>query len=67
MYVSKRSDFTSNWCPSQNVDTELRLVFSTLSRDSLLIFTFDKSKLSDVVAVIGGVDDVGVLQLTHLN
>lgn len=31
------------------------------------IFTFDKSKLSDVVAVVGGVDDVGVFQLARLN
>lgn len=30
-------------------------------------FTFDESKLSDVVAVIGGVDDVGVFQLARLN
>lgn len=30
-------------------------------------FTFDESKLSDVVAVIGGVDDVGVFQLARFN
>ena len=30
-------------------------------------FTFDKAKLPDVVAMVGRVDDVGVVQLPHFH